>query len=42
VPEIPANLCFGGPDLRTLVMTARTSVYTLRTRTPGVAHPRFR
>src|SRR3989454_3555574 len=29
-PEVPANLAFGGPDLRTLFLTARTSVYTLR------------
>jgi gluconolactonase len=41
-PEIPANLCFGGPDLKTLFFTARTSVYTLRgkhpaSRTPGTA-----
>jgi len=38
-PEVPANLAFGGPDLRTLFFTARTSVYTLRTRTPGLPHP---
>jgi len=38
-PEIPANLAFGGPDLRTLFLTARTSVYSLRLKTPGVAHP---
>ena len=24
-PEVPANLAFGGPDLRTLFFTARTS-----------------
>ena len=38
-PEIPANLAFGGSDLRTLFLTARTSVYSLRLKTPGVAHP---
>jgi gluconolactonase len=38
-PEVPANLVFGGPDLRTLFLTARTSVYTLRVKTPGVKHP---
>jgi gluconolactonase len=38
-PEIPANLAFGGPDLRTLFFTARTSVYTLRARVPGQPHP---
>lgn len=42
IPEIPANLAFGGADLRTLFMTARTSLYALRVKTPGVAHPRFR
>ena len=31
-PDVPANLAFGGPDLRTLFFTARTSVYTLRVR----------
>jgi gluconolactonase len=41
-PEIPANLAFGGADMRTLFFTARTSVYTLRAKTPGVVHPRFR
>ena len=40
-PEIPANLAFGGPDLRTLFFTARTSVYTLRVKVPGQPHPRF-
>jgi gluconolactonase len=38
-PEVPANLCFGGPDLRTLFLTARTSVYTLRVTAPGRPHP---
>ena len=38
-PEIPANLAFGGPDLRTLFFTARTSVYTLRVKVPGQPHP---
>jgi len=41
-PEIPANLCFGGPDLKTLFFTARTSVYTLRAKTPGQPHPWYR
>ncbi len=38
-PEVCANIAFGGPDLRTLMFTASTSVYTLRVRTPGMAHP---
>ena len=41
-PEVPANLAFGGPDLRTLFFTARTSVYTLRVRVPGQPHPWYR
>ena len=41
-PEVPANLCFGGPDLRTIFFTARTSVYTLRAKTPGQPHPWYR
>ena len=41
-PEVPANLAFGGPDLRTLFLTARTSVYTLRVKAPGLPHPAFR
>jgi gluconolactonase len=41
-PEVPANLAFGGPDLRTLFLTARTSVYTLRVKVPGQPHPWYR
>jgi gluconolactonase len=41
-PEVPANLAFGGPDLRTLFFTARTSVYTLRMKVPGQPHPWYR
>jgi len=41
-PEVPANLAFGGPDLRTLFFTARTSVYTLRVKIPGQPHPWYR
>ena len=40
-PEIPANLAFGGQDLKTLFFTARTSVYALQVKTPGQPHPRF-
>jgi gluconolactonase len=29
-PEIPANCTFGDHDLRTLYVTARTSVYRVR------------
>ena len=41
-PEVPANLAFGGSDLRTLFLTARTSVYTLRMNVPGQPHPWYR
>ncbi len=41
-PEVPANLAFGGPDLKTIFFTARTSVYTLRAKTPGQPHPWYR
>ena len=41
-PEVPANLAFGGPDLRTLFFTARTSVYSLRAKVPGQPHPWYR
>jgi gluconolactonase len=41
-PEVPANICFGGPDLRTLFLTARTSIYTLRMNVPGQPHPWYR
>ena len=36
VPEVPANICFGGKDRKTLFITARTSVYTLRMNVKGV------
>ena len=39
MPEVCANVAFGGPDLCTLFLTASTSVYTLRVKTPGMAHP---
>lgn len=41
-PEIPANLAFGGPDMQTMFFTARTSVYTLRGKIPGITPPLFR
>jgi gluconolactonase len=41
-PEVPANVAFGGPDLRALFLTARTSVYTLRVKVPGQPHPWYR
>jgi sugar lactone lactonase YvrE len=38
-PEVPANLCFGGPDLRTLFFTAKTAVYSLRMNVAGRPQP---
>ena len=39
-PEVPANICFSGPDMKTLFLTAHTSVYSLRGKTPGLpGHP---
>ena len=35
VPEGPANVCFGGKDKRTLFITARTSLYSVRMRVSG-------
>lgn len=36
MPEYTANFCFGDDDCRSLFVTASTSVYRLRVRTPGV------
>ena len=41
-PEVCANIAFGGPDLRTLLLTASTSVYTVRVKTPGLPHPWYK
>jgi gluconolactonase len=35
VPEGPANVCFGGDDFKTLFITARTSLYSVRVKYPG-------
>ncbi len=42
MPEVCANIAFGGPDLRTLLLTASTSLYTLRVKTPGQPHPWYK
>lgn len=40
IPEVPANLAFGGSDFRTILVTARTSVYALHVSVPGLpGHP---
>ena len=38
-PEVPANCAFGGPDQRTLFLTARTSLYSVRLKEPGIKVP---
>jgi sugar lactone lactonase YvrE len=40
LPEIPANCAWGGPDHRTMLFTARTSIYSMRMKTPGTRIPR--
>lgn len=35
-PEQPANLAFGDPDGKTLYVTARSSLYRIRLKVPGV------
>jgi len=36
VPMRPANVCFGGADMQTLFITARSSVYKIKMRVKGV------
>jgi len=36
VPEMPANVAFGGADRQTLFITARTSLYSIRMRVKGI------
>ena len=39
VPEGPANVCFGGEDFKTLFITARTSLYSVRMVNAGAITP---
>ncbi len=39
VPEGPANVTFGGPDRKTLFITARTSLYSIAMRVKGANEP---
>jgi gluconolactonase len=39
-PEVPANLCFGGADGKTLFMTARHSLYSIKTSVMGATAKR--
>jgi gluconolactonase len=36
VPEVPSNCTFGGPDRQTLYITARTSLYRVTLKIPGL------
>jgi gluconolactonase len=36
VPERPANVCFGGRDRKTLFITARTSLYSIKMQVKGM------
>ena len=36
LPERPSSLTFGGPDKRTLFIGARSSLYSIRTKAPGI------
>ena len=36
-PQLPANLCFGGDDYRTIYVTARTGLYSIQVNVPGTA-----
>jgi gluconolactonase len=37
LPELPANLGFGGDDYRTLFVTARTGLYSVKVNIAGIA-----
>ncbi|MQF69318.1 SMP-30/gluconolactonase/LRE family protein [SAR202 cluster bacterium AD-804-J14_MRT_500m] len=39
MPEVPANVAFGGSDWRDLYFTARTSIYMFRANDPGIKVP---
>jgi gluconolactonase len=36
VPEVPSNCTFGGPDRKTLYITAKTSLYRVTLKVPGL------
>ena len=38
MPEFSANVVFGGPDMRDVYLTASTSIYKMRSVTPGVRY----
>jgi gluconolactonase len=40
-PEVTTNIAWGDTDIRTIFVTGHTSVYSLRTTTPGIPLPVF-
>jgi gluconolactonase len=40
-PEVPTNLAFGGDEMKTLLITGRTSLYGIRMKMAGLPHPRY-
>ena len=42
LPRRPTNVCFGGADGRTVFITARQSIYTVRMRVPGASRGKAR
>lgn len=40
MPELPANCAWGRPDNQTMFFTSRSSVYSIRMKTPGTPIPR--
>jgi sugar lactone lactonase YvrE len=40
VPQRPTSLVFGGPDRKTLFITARSSLYSVQTRFAGITMPK--
>jgi gluconolactonase len=41
-PEVATNIAWGGDDMRTMFVTGHSSVYSLRTTTPGIPLPVFK
>jgi gluconolactonase len=35
IPEGPTNVCFGGKDFKTLFVTARTGIYSIKMNVKG-------
>ena len=39
IPRLPANVCFGGPELKTIFVTARTDLYRVKLAQKGLPLP---